>query len=151
MQKKFTYKTPAYCRVMLVKEEMPLELPIASNAAHLAELVRKHSEGLPSEACYSIVLDAKRRVIAVVQVSIGTLTQAMVHPREVFRPAMLANGAAIVLAHTHPSGDTNPSPEDHAVTKRIKEAADFLAIPVLDHIIVGAQRYFSYSENGWCR
>ena len=82
-------------------------------------------------------LDTKNRVQCVVVVTIGTLDASLVHPREVFKPAIIEGASAVVLSHNHPSGDTTPSREDHTVTDRLTEAGKLLGITVLDHIIHG--------------
>lgn len=148
-----SYVDPQYCRVLLVKDApVPHYGMPVTNSREMARIVREHCKDLPSEAFYTLVLDARRRVLAVVQVSIGTLTQSFAHPREVFQACLLAHGAGVAVAHNHPSGDPAPSPEDHAVTRRLREAGELLAIPVLDHIIVGTHdSYFSYADSGWPR
>jgi DNA repair protein RadC len=93
-------------------------------------------------------LDGKNRILCKDTVSIGSLNQSIVHPREVFKTALLSNAAAILLIHNHPTGDPNPSPEDRAITSRLKEAGDLLGIRVLDHIIIGDDRYLSFVEAG---
>ena len=98
------------------------------------------------EHCLVIMLNGKNQVTAINTVSIGTLTSSLVHPREVFKPAIITNAASIILAHNHPSGDPKPSPEDLTITKRLKEAGELLGIPVLDHIIIGYS-YFSIECN----
>ena len=85
----------------------------------------------------SPALDTKHRVQCVVVVSVGTLDASLVHPREVFKPAILEGSSAIVLSHNHPSGNTTPSREDIAVTDQLTEAGKLLGIHVLDHIIHG--------------
>ena len=103
-RKKFSYVDPHYCRVMMVKDApVALGEPLKGPAG-LAALVLAHVDGLPREAVYSIPLDARRRPLAVVQVSVGTLTQSLAHPREIFQPVFFANGAALAVAHSHPSG-----------------------------------------------
>ena len=82
-------------------------------------------------------LDTKHRVQSVVVVTIGTLDASLVHAREVFKPAIIEGSSAVVLSHNHPSGDTTPSREDHAVTDQLTEAGKLLGITVLDHIIHG--------------
>ena len=82
-------------------------------------------------------LDTKHRVQSVVVVTVGTLDASLVHPREVFKPAILEGSSAVVLSHNHPSGDMTPSREDHAVTEQLTEAGKLLGISVLDHIIHG--------------
>ena len=81
-------------------------------------------------------------------VSVGSLNQSIVHPREVFKTALLSNAAAVLLIHQHPTGDPSPSGEDIAITKRLKEAGELLGLKVLDHIIVGEGEYLSFVEKG---
>ena len=92
-------------------------------------------------------LDGKNRIICIDLVSIGSLNQSIVHPREVFKTACLSNAAAIILVHQHPTGDPTPSSEDIAITRRMKEAGEIMGIKILDHIIVG-ESYMSFVEAG---
>ena len=85
----------------------------------------------------TMCLDTKNRVVALNIVSTGTLNKTSVHPREVFKPVLLANSAAIILAHNHPSGDVTASKEDVSITTRLDEAGKLLGIQVLDHLIIG--------------
>jgi len=105
--------------------------------------------GLREEHVAVLALDARRRVLASEVVSQGTLTQSLAHPREIFRTAIKLGAAALVVGHNHPSGDPAPSPDDHALTRRLREAADILGIPLVDHIIVAQESCFSYAEKGW--
>ena len=95
-----------------------------------------------------VLLDARHRVLGEEIVSEGSLTSSIVHPREVFLPAVRESAGAMVLVHNHPSGDPNPSEEDVAVTRRLVHAAELLGIRVLDHIIVGDGSYSSFKEAG---
>ena len=107
----------------------------------------RHFERLIQEATreefHIITLDTKHQVIDTHQISIGTLDASLVHPREVFRPAIKDAASAIILVHNHPSGDPTPSPEDHQVTRRLETAGENLGIDVLDHIVLGAFRTVS--------
>jgi DNA repair protein RadC len=100
------------------------------------------------EEFYAILLDRKHRVIQDVLVSVGSLTASIVHPREVFNHAVSHSAAAIVCVHNHPSGDPGPSRQDLEITKRLKEAGLTLGIPLLDHLIIGDERYFSFADAG---
>lgn len=100
----------------------------------------------PCEVFAILCLSTKHRVIAYHEVSRGALDATLVHPREVFKAALLANAAAIVLAHNHPSGEPTPSPDDLQLTRRLVDAGVLLGIEVLDHIIVGEARYYSFKE-----
>lgn len=102
----------------------------------------------PSEVFAILCLTTKYQVIAYHEVGRGTLDSVLVTPREVFKAALLANAAAIVATHNHPSGDPTPSPDDLDVTRRLAAAGDVLGIPLLDHIIVGDGRYYSFKEVG---
>jgi DNA repair protein RadC len=84
----------------------------------------------------ALLLDGKNRVVSIHQVSQGSLNQSIVHPRETFKAALLANAAAIILVHNHPTGDLTPSREDIEITRRLREAGELLGIRVLDHVIV---------------
>ena len=98
------------------------------------------------EVMVMLVLDIKNNVIGAFEVSRGSLNASIVHPREVFKRALLLNGASIILAHNHPSGDPTPSREDVDITKRLVEGGDILGINVLDHLIIGDNRYRSFKE-----
>lgn len=100
------------------------------------------------EEFHVILLDRKNRVIQEVRVSVGSLSASIVHPREVFNHAVSHSAAAIVCIHNHPSGDPTPSKEDLEITKRLQEAGKTLGIPLLDHLIIGEQRYFSFADEG---
>lgn len=98
-----------------------------------------------------ILLNAKNHVIDVESISEGTLHAALVHPREVYKPAIKRSAYAVIVAHNHPSGDPSPSREDHEVTKRLIAAGEVLGIQMLDHLIVGDGVYFSFREQGRLR
>ena len=95
-----------------------------------------------------VLLDGRHRLIRHETVSEGTLTASLVHPREVFRPALRAAAAALILVHNHPSGDPAPSPEDRQVTARLVQAGEILGVRVLDHVIVAERGYTSLREEG---
>ena len=114
-----------------------------------ATLIRGIVADRPQEVFVAILLDAKNKAIGVVEVSVGTLQASLVHPREVFRAAILQNAASIIIGHNHPSGDCSPSSEDDTVTERLREAGKLIGIKVLDHVIVaGETDFYAYSENG---
>jgi DNA repair protein RadC len=95
-----------------------------------------------------VPLDTKNRVLGFHVVSVGSLGASLVHPREVFKIAILANAASVILVHNHPSGDPEPSAEDRRVTERLKEAGELVGIPVLDHVVIGDGRYVSFTDRG---
>lgn len=93
-------------------------------------------------------LNNKNRVLCIEIVSTGSLTAAVVHPREVFKSALLSSAASLILVHNHPSGDCRPSQEDHEITKRLQQGGELLGIRVLDHIILG-DTYYSFADQGY--
>ncbi len=121
--------------------------PMISSPADVERLLRGRMANLDRENFVVVLLNTKNEVIETSTVSIGTLGASLVHPREVFKPAVRASAASVILAHNHPSGKVEPSQEDREVTRRLGEAADILGIEVLDHVIVG-DGYFSMKEHG---
>ena len=95
-----------------------------------------------------LLLNSANLLMQEYKVSQGTLNASLVHPREVFQPAITDLAASVILVHNHPSGETEPSTEDRHITSRMVEAGKLLDIPVLDHIIIGAEQYFSFKEEG---
>lgn len=95
-----------------------------------------------------LALNNKNRVIGFKVISTGSLTASLVHPREVYRAALYFDAAAVIFLHNHPSGDPAPSPEDIEITKRLKECGDLFGIRVLDHIVLGHDRHWSFSDKG---
>ncbi|MFW6015355.1 MAG: JAB domain-containing protein [bacterium] len=103
----------------------------------------------PEEVFAIITLDIKNQITGVFEVSVGTLFSSYVHPREVFKRAILQNSAAIILGHNHPSGIPDPSKDDINITKKLMNGGDILGIDVLDHVIVGNnETYISMKEKG---
>ena len=100
------------------------------------------------EQFITLHLNGKNEIVCKEIVSIGSLNQSIVHPREVFKTAMITNAAAIMFIHNHPSGDSRPSPEDISITKRLAEAGSILGVKVLDHIVIGNNEYTSFVEAG---
>lgn len=116
--------------------------------ADAAQLVLRELSLADKEHFMIIMLNTKNRVIAKKVISIGHLQASLVHPREMFKEAIRRSSAALILVHNHPSGDPTPSREDLATTERLREAGAVLGIDILDHIIVGDNRYFSFREHG---
>lgn len=102
---------------------------------------------LDREAFVALLLDTRHRVIGVEEVARGHLGGVEVHPRELFKSAILANAAGLILAHNHPSGDPDPSPEDHRLTERMEATGEILGIPVLDHVVVGEREGYSMRKH----
>lgn len=103
---------------------------------------------LKRECFWVLLLDGKNRVIRVIRISEGSLTRSLVHPREVFRPAIREAAAGVLFVHNHPSGTPEPSQEDIQITRRLVETGKIVGIRVLDHVILGAYRYFSFADEG---
>jgi DNA repair protein RadC len=101
---------------------------------------------VPQEEFHALLLNSRHRVLREVLVTRGILDSALIHPREVFRPAVGEGAAGVILVHNHPSGDPTPSAEDRAVTRQLAEAGRAVGIPVLDHVIVGRGRYASLAD-----
>ena len=136
-------------RIALVKERPLLYEGQRLTAPHQIQAAFQELLGdVDREYFLAFMLDGKNRISSCNVVSIGSLNQAIVHPREVFKAAILSNAAAIIIAHNHPSGDTTPSREDREITRRLKEVGDMIGIRVLDHIIVGDNSYLSFTEMG---
>lgn len=114
--------------------------------------VLEHFEGrfrdLRKEEFWCLLLDTRNRCLREVRVSEGTLTASLVHPREAFHPAVRDSASAVIFAHNHPSGDPSPSREDAELTRRLWEAGKVLGIRVLDHVIVGGRRHYSFADEG---
>jgi len=135
-------------RVNVVTVEAPSTdsaAPTAQNPEHVAAIARAV---LPTdrEGFAVLHLDSRLRVRSIELVSIGTLDYTVVHPREVFKAAILQNAASIVLVHNHPSGDTTPSEEDQHLTDRIRKAGELLGIDVVDHVIIAGENHFSMAR-----
>lgn len=124
------------------------EAPQARSSNGILPLLRAHLDGVDREHFIVVLLSQKNRVIGIHTASVGSLTNAVVHPREVFKAAIVGNAAAIICAHNHPSGDPAPSQEDRALTARLVAAGKLLGIAVLDHIIIGDPTYFSFADEG---
>ena len=99
------------------------------------------------EHLYALLLDSKNRIIKTELISVGTLNQSFAHPREVFVKAIKESANSIILVHNHPSGDPNPSKDDVVITKKLIKSGNLLGIKVLDHIIIGRDKYWSWMEN----
>ena len=101
----------------------------------------------PQELMKVLCMNTRNELIGVTEVSRGTVNASLVHPREIFRTAILSNATSIIMVHNHPSGDPKPSPEDKHVTKKIMQASEIMGIELLDHVIVG-DGFYSFKEEG---
>jgi len=113
------------------------------------QLLRKRfKHGEAKEFFIAILLSARNTVIGVETVSIGSLNASIVHPREVYQPAVARSAASLILAHNHPSGNPEPSDDDLALTRRLVQVGELLGIPVLDHLIVVGSGFQSLKQSG---
>ena len=134
-----------WVRVMLVKDSPASYYPAIHSSQDVVNL-SQDMLSLDREEFRVLLLNAKHQVMGVHTVSIGSLTVSIVHPREVYKAAILANAAEIIGIHNHPSGNPDPSPEDHALTKRLSEAGTILGITLLDHVIIGHNTHYSFAD-----
>jgi len=123
-------------------------LPVIQKPQDAVGHLTNRFRGLKKEVFVALLLSTRNRVLRTETVSEGSLNASIVHPREVFRPAILSAAASIIVAHNHPSGDPSPSDDDLAITRRLVEAGETLGIAVLDHVIVSGERFYSFKEEG---
>ena len=141
-------------RVSLVRDKhIKFEQTSLSNPSQAQNIIRNliNAQGQPDREQFCILLlDAKNKTIGLNIVSTGSLSSASVHPREVLKPAILANASAMILAHNHPSGELTPSQQDKAITKKIIQASEIMGIAVHEHLIISMDedRYFSFADQG---
>ena len=119
-----------------------------SSPKDVVELLRNFLEGADREQFITCCMDTKNQPTSINIVSVGTINSSLVHPREVFKNAILGNSSSIIVAHNHPSGDPLPSKEDIDITQRLKEAGKIIGIDLIDHVIIGEDRYVSLKEKG---
>lgn len=119
-----------------------------SNSRELYQRYRARFFAAQKEHFFSLQLNSKNQLIREVLVSIGSLSTSVVHPREVFAPAVRDSTAALIFMHNHPSGDPAPSREDRECTQRLVQAGQILGIRVLDHIVLGYEDYYSFADAG---
>lgn len=135
-------------RLSLVRErsEQPFTM---RHGGDVVSLVRAFLADDPRERFAVVYLDTRHRAIAVHDAHVGTCDSTPVHPREVFGPALTLAATAIVVAHNHPSGDPTPSAEDRAVTDRLRRAGELLGVTLLDHVVLGSERYYSFADEAF--
>ena len=122
--------------------------PIVKTPEDVASLVRSRLRGKKKEHFLALLLDTRNQLIKVSEISIGSLDASIVHPREVFKEAISASAAVVIFVHNHPSGDATASEDDIRLTKRLAEAGEIVGIDVLDHIIIGAEKFLSLKREG---
>lgn len=145
----------AFALARRMAEEIRREAPLLDTPEAVADLMREDMRLRDRETFQVLLLNTRRRLIDVARIADGTLDTILVHPREVFRPAIAANASAIVLVHNHPSGDASPSEADIKVTRDLIRAGQVLKIAVLDHVVLGrkseqrSKDYVSLRELGY--
>ena len=123
-------------------------LPLATSADAARPYVDRLRH-LKKERFLAVLLDGRRRVLAERRISEGTLTASLVHPREVFGPAIREAAASLLLVHNHPSGDPEPSPEDLEITRRLVAVGELVGIRIVDHLVIGDGTWVSFLDRGW--
>lgn len=135
-------RVPIYSLRVVRESSQKAETRKIRSPRDAANIFRDYVGHANREHFVMLVLDTKNQVVGLHTVSIGDLSSSIVHPREVFKIAIALGAASIIVSHNHPSGDTIPSPEDIAVTKRLYEAGELLGIELLDHVIIGGEVAF---------
>jgi len=145
------YDFPLPPHWFMVKDPSANGSPVTSAKDVAAKISEKGYDRVDREIFVVMCLDTKHRIKHDEIVSVGTVDGSLIHPREIFFPAVRERASAVVVVHNHPSGVTDPSNEDREVTRRIRDAGKILGIPVLDHVIVGfGGKFFSFREEpGW--
>jgi DNA repair protein RadC len=110
--------------------------------------MREFLADIDREAFVALCVSTRNDLVGYNVVSVGSLNSSIIHPREVFKAAVLLNAASLIIAHNHPSGDPQPSREDREITRVLAEAGSVLDIPLHDHVIVGETSYFSFKDAG---
>lgn len=146
------YRIPCMKISMVRDGSISAESRTVNQSLTAATIVRELIGDRDREEFIVLMMDAKNHVTAVHSVAVGSLSLCIVHPREVFKAAVLANASGIIMAHNHPSGDPTPSVEDFRLTERLVQAGELMGIRVLDHIVLGdssaAIPYVSFADNG---
>ena len=126
----------AYALAVRLKKET-YSRKLLDSPGSVADLLQEEAATSYQERAYLVMLDSRNRMLRLEQIATGTLDSVLIHPREVYAPALEARSASVILAHTHPSGDPTPSESDITVTRKLSRSGQILGIPLLDHVIVG--------------
>ena len=129
-----------------LSRERPIERVIINSPEEAANLIRYEMSGLDHEEIWTMLLDTRNKLIEIKHIYVGSLNSAFARTAEIFKPAILANAAGIILAHNHPSGESNPSPEDIAMTRNLVQAGRMLDIDLVDHLVIAANEFTSLKE-----
>jgi DNA repair protein RadC len=131
----------------LLREESSIKKKI-HNASDLVDYYKPYMRDMKKEIFKLIMLDVKNKIIKDSTISEGSLTESIVHPREVLREIVRASAASVIFLHNHPSGESNPSKNDMDITERLVEACNIIGVKVLDHIILGEDNFTSFAQEG---
>lgn len=138
-----------------VRDRSPVSAPILDSPDLVSDFMRRDAEELEVEKFWTLCLNRKNRLIKKVEITSGTASNSLVHPREVYREAIRQGASAVICVHNHPSGDPAPSAADIKVTRQLRESAKVIGIDLLDHIVVGNREhdprsvgYYSFQESG---
>lgn len=138
-----------------VRERSPVTAPILDSPDLVFDYMRRDAHSLDVEKFWTLCLNRKNRLIKKVEITSGTASNSLVHPREVFREAIRQGASAVICAHNHPSGDPAPSAADIKVTRQLRESAKIVGIDLLDHVVLGnpehdprSRGYYSFQESG---
>ncbi|MEW6162205.1 MAG: DNA repair protein RadC [Nitrospirota bacterium] len=132
-------------------EEPSVKGPVFSSGHDVYSYYYRRFKNLKKEVFCCAMLDAKNRIFKDCKISEGTLTNSLIHPREAFRDAIKESAASVIFVHNHPSGDPSPSREDILITERLVSAGELVGIRVLDHVIIGDEKYTSMMEKGYIK
>ena len=122
--------------------------PIVSAPEDVFNELKAKARGKKKEYFWAVLLDTRNKIIKSIEISVGSLDSSIVHPRELFKEAVSASASSIIVAHNHPSGNPQASKEDITLTRRLKECGDIIGIEIVDHIILGDERFLSMKREG---
>jgi DNA repair protein RadC len=142
------HRLPVYTVRLVRERHEQTEIKRVRSGSDVWAIMRPLMQDRDREVFSVLLLDTQNQIRGYTEITVGTLDASLVHPREVFKPAILASSASIILVHNHPSGDPTPSPEDRSVTRQLRSAGELLGIEILDHVIIGEGRYVSFAEAG---
>jgi DNA repair protein RadC len=135
-------------QVQLVQDRAARKSVVVETPKEIYQLVKGEAQRWDRERFLTVMLDARNGVIGIDEVSSGSVTGNLVHPREVFKAAILSNAVSVVLVHNHLSGDVEPSQADLEITRRLVEAGKILGIEVIDHLVVSKEGCYSFKQKG---
>lgn len=142
------HRIPRYQVTLIRDGSIAYSYPRFTNSRDIFAEFREQFLSLDREHFFVLTLDSKNKLIGMHDISTGSINSSIVHPREVLKPVILSNAAAVIFIHNHPSGDPIPSKEDRDCTDRLVKCFNIFGIRVLDHIVIGETDYFSFADSG---